>query len=405
MTAPGWARRRVVVVVGARLSGAVTAHALAPWSGDVLLVERTVPGRFWPQQVTWDRRDNLLWAGLGLLDTVLGCGAPRLRGHTRRTMDSGPDGAPDVVVECRYPDDDEYCYRMSIAREVLDPALAARAAQHGNVQLLRPARVVCPLLDGGRVRGVVVEHQGVRAEVPATLVVLADGRRSRLPGQVGAHAYDTVASPWSAMLAYHRGLPLPADHTWYTRRPGSMLIVTPTGPDQWCVAAALHADLIAGQGGHPVRVYHRTVAADPVAGPAVAAGTAMTPVGGATRLGMHRRPMAGPGWCLVGDSGLHLDPMSALGGHAALVTAQLLQARVADLGGVSADPTHYADLTTRRDALLRGDWEATRRIISSYQPAPEAVERARRLAGDPAALDADVRARMGLPARAPVVAR
>jgi flavin-dependent dehydrogenase len=381
-----------VVVVGARLAGAVTAHALAPYAERVLLVERRLPEAFWPQQVTWDRPDNLVWAALGLTGTVLGCGAPQLRGHTRRTLG--------VSVEYSYPTDDEHCYRMSVSREVLDPALAARAAQHPNVRVLRPARVTGAVQAGGRVTGVRLEHRGERAEVSATLVVFADGRRSRHADPIGAAPYDVVPSPWTALLSYHRDLPLPPDHTWYDRRPGSMLITTPTGPGQWCVAAALHADLIAAHGRSPVQLYHETVAADPVVGPAVAAGTAASRVGGAGRLRLHRRPMTGPGWCLVGDSGFHLDPMSALGTRAALTTARLLRDRVADLGRISADPRDYADLTARRDAALGPAWDATRRIIAVYQPGPEALERARRLAVDDAAREEQLRAQFGLPARA-----
>lgn len=378
-----------VVVVGGRLAGAVTAHALAPYAGRVLLVDRSTPTSFWPQQVTWDRSGNLLWEDLGLTDTVLSCGAPKLRGHTRRTLD--------VSVDYDYPDDDEHCYRMSVSREVLDPALAARAAQAENVRLLQPARVTGPVLDHGRVTGVRLLHHGVQSEVSATLVVFADGRVSANAEVIGAHCYQSVPSPWTALLSYYRGLPLPADRTWFSRQPGSMLIVTPTGPDQWCVATALHRDLIARHGLHPALVYRKVVTADPVIGPAVAKGEVSSRVGGAGRLRMYRRPMSGPGWCLVGDSGFHLDPMSALGAYAVLSTARLLRDRVADLGRVSGSAHHYADLTDLRDAALAREWDFTQQVIGVYRPGPEAVERARRLAQDPAAAQALLRTQMGLP--------
>jgi hypothetical protein len=40
------------------------------------VVDASRPTALWPQQSTWDREGNLAWAELGLLETVLACGAP-----------------------------------------------------------------------------------------------------------------------------------------------------------------------------------------------------------------------------------------------------------------------------------------------------------------------------------------
>ncbi len=377
-----------LVVVGARIAGALTAHALAPYARSVLMLDRSGPGAYWPQQLSWDRPDNLIWHELGLTDTVLACGAPRLRGHTRRTMD--------VTVGYRYPADDEHCYRMSVPREVLDPALAAQAASSPNVTLLRRAKVTEVIRDSGRVAGVRYRHQGTQHEARCDLVVFADGRTSRGADRVGAVPYATVPSPWTGLLSYYRDLPLPDDQIHYSRQPGSMLIVTPCGPSLWCVAAGLHQALVAQRGEHPALTYARTARADPVAGPALAAGHRTSPIGGAGKLRMHRRPMAGPGWCLVGDAGYHLDPMSALGARAVLVTVRLLRDRVAGIGKITASPDAYRGLTEQRDALLAAEWDFTQRIVHNYAPTADGIERARRLAADPASVEAELRARMGL---------
>ncbi|HEY6795966.1 MAG TPA: FAD-dependent monooxygenase [Kineosporiaceae bacterium] len=390
--APDWAGDWDVVVVGGRLAGVLTAHALAPYAPRLLLLERRRPGVRWPAAVTWDRPGNLLWAGLGLTDTVLGCGAPKVRGHVRRTLG--------LTVRCDYPEDDEHCYRMGASREVLDAALAARAASHPNVRLLQPATAAGVLTDGGRVTGVRVVHDGVQADVRASLVVFADGRASRHVDAVGAAAHTVVRSAWTTWVASFRDLSLPADRIWYTRLPGSLLVTTPTGPGEWCVAAALHGDLVRARGGHPVRRYREVAAADPLVGPEL--GAALTEgrgggrVVGAVAVPMHVRPMTGPGWCLVGDSGVHLDPMTGRGAHAVLTTVTLLRDRVRDLGGISASAADYAGLGPRRDALLRHDWNRARRAIAAYQPGPTSMERALRLAADEEALRAHVRARMGL---------
>jgi flavin-dependent dehydrogenase len=264
------------------------------------------------------------------------------------------------------------------------------------------------LRENGQVTGVRFRHRDASQEVRSGLVVFADGRTSRNASRVGALPYRTVPSPWTGLLSYYRDLPLPADRIHYSRQPGSMLIVTPCGPALWCVATGLHSDLIASRGEHPRQTYARVTGTDTVLGPALAAGHRVTPIGGAGRLRMHRRPMAGPGWCLVGDAGYHLDPMSALGARAVLTTVRLLRDRVADLGTVAAPPGGYRGLTGRRDALLAGEWAFTERILPSYAPSAEAIERARWLAAEPAAAAADLRERMGLgpvPARAAVAAR
>lgn len=377
-----------LVVVGARLSGALTAHALAPQARSVLLVDRSGPQSFWPQQVTWDRQGVLAWQDLGLLDTVLACGAPKLRGHVRRTLDA--------EVEYPYPADDEHCYRMSVPREVLDPALAARAAEHPATTLVRPATATA-LLEQGRVTGVRVSHQGRSQDVTADLVVFADGRLSRNVARIGAGTYAELTSPWTALLGYFADLPLPADRVFYARQPGSMLIVTPCGPALWCVAVAMHARLLAAHGVQPKQLYARVVEADPRIGPAVAAGRQVTPIGGAGGLRMLRRPMTGPGWVLVGDSGYHLDPMSALGTHAVLTTVRLLRDRVRALGRISPHPADYDGLTRRRDDELSGAWTLTEQIISSYAPRPQSLRQARLLATDPAAVQNLLRTQMGLP--------
>jgi 2-polyprenyl-6-methoxyphenol hydroxylase-like FAD-dependent oxidoreductase len=342
-----------VVVVGGRIAGASTAWALAPYAERILVVDASRPTTFWPQQSTWDREGNLAWAELGLLETVLACGAPRTYGDTQRV---GAD-----VVERIYPREDAYSFRMSVPREVLDPALLAGARGRGDVTVLRPARVRDVTVTAGRVRGVTVRYRGVDSQLTCDLLVLADGRLSRTVARVGATAYGVLESPWFALLAYYENLPLPADRSYFSLQDRSVIICTPCGDRQWCISLDVHQSLIDASGRHPAHMFTRMVREDPHLGPAVAAGRRSTSIGGAGRLRMWRRPMSGPGWCLVGDVGYHLDPVTAQGTRAALVTARILRDRIADAGRVSgADLT---GLTGQRDAALDADWEYTEQIV------------------------------------------
>jgi 2-polyprenyl-6-methoxyphenol hydroxylase-like FAD-dependent oxidoreductase len=335
-----------VVVVGGRIAGATTAWALAPYAENVLVVDASQPTSFWPQQATWDRQGNLLWADLGLLDVVLACGAPRTYGHTLRVDDD--------VAEHDYPQQDEYSYRMTVPREVLDPALLRAAGSRGNVTVLRPARVTDITSLSGRVRGVTVRHDGVDQTVSCDLLVLADGRLSRNADRLGAEPYRVVPSPWVALLAYFADLPLRSDRGYFSSQPGSLAISTPCGPRQWCVSTDMHQRLIDESGGHPARLFTRIIADDPHIGPAVAAGRQLSRLGGAGKLRMQRRPMSGPGWCLVGDAGYHLDPVTARGTKSALVAARIVRDRIAEIGGI--DGTLLDGLTEQRDTALEDDW-------------------------------------------------
>jgi 2-polyprenyl-6-methoxyphenol hydroxylase-like FAD-dependent oxidoreductase len=354
-----------VVVAGGRIAGATTAWALAPYAQEILVVDASRATSFWPQQATWDRSGNLLWADLGLLDAVLDCGAPRTRGHSFRA-----DGE---VTEHDYPQDDELSFRMTMPREVLDPALLRAAQDRGNVTVARPARVRDVIGRDGRISGVVVRHDGEDHVLSCDLMVLADGRLSRNADRVGAVPYRVVPSPWVAMLAYYADLPLPADRGYFSLADDSVAICTPCGERQWCLSTDMHQAMIDASGRHPALEFEQIIAEDPLLGPAVLTGRRVTSIGGAGKLRMVRRPMSGPGWCLVGDAGYHLDPVTARGTRAALITARLLRDHVATAGGtdrLAGEAAALDGLTELRDAALEADWAEAEQICA---PVPAAT--------------------------------
>jgi 2-polyprenyl-6-methoxyphenol hydroxylase-like FAD-dependent oxidoreductase len=341
-----------VVVAGGRIAGAVTAWALAPFAERILVVDASRATSFWPQQATWDRSGNLLWAELGLLDTVLACGAPPTFGHAFR---SGGD-----VTEHDYPQDDAYSFRMTMPREVLDPVLLRAAGSRDNITVARPARLRDVALAHGRAGQVTIRHLGRDHTVGCDLLVLADGRLSRNADRVGALPYQVVPSPWVAMLAYFADLPLPPDRGYFSLQDNSVAIATPCGKRQWCISTDMHQAMIDASGRHPAAEFDRILREDPHLGPAVAAGRRVTPVGGAGKLRMLRRPMSGRGWCLVGDAGYHLDPVTARGTLAALTSARLLRDRVAEAGRIEA--AVLDGLTEQRDAALAAEWAEAAQI-------------------------------------------
>lgn len=381
------ARGRNVIVVGARISGAATAWALAPHTESVLMLERSERDVFWPQQAAWDRSGALLWEDLGLLDTVLGCGAPRLTGHVLRSGDAEATYA--------YPQDDEHCYRMTVARERLDPALVRAALSRPNVTLVRGAKVVGTLSEAGRVIGVEYRHRGRILRAHTDLVVLADGRMSRTAENLGTPVYQKHPSPWLSLLYYSRDLGLHPGRGYHSRQPGTMVVVLPCAPDAWCVAGSVHQRFVESNGLSPVNAFRHVVENDPLVGHAVRSAGRISPIGGAGKLRLQRRPMAGPGWCLVGDSGYYLDPLTALGTKAALTSVRLLRDRVADTGDLRS-PTLHAGLTEQRDAELEAGWQRTAGAVDAYDIPSTQLARTRQHATDTNAASAAMRAQMGL---------
>jgi flavin-dependent dehydrogenase len=213
-----------------------------------------------------------------------------------------------------------------------------------------------------------VRFGGADHAVSYDLLVLADGRLSRNAADLGAEPYRVVPSPWVAMLAYYADLPLAPDRGYYRVLDHSVTIATPCGDRRWCVSTDTHQAAIDAAGQHPARAYERLIAEDPRLGPAIAAGRRVSPIGGAGKLRMMRRPMSGPGWCLVGDAGFYLDPVTARGTRAALTTARLLRDHVARAGDVGVAAARGLDgLTEQRDAALEEDWAEAEQICA---PAP-----------------------------------
>jgi 2-polyprenyl-6-methoxyphenol hydroxylase-like FAD-dependent oxidoreductase len=350
-----------VVIAGGRIAGATAAWALAPYAGQILVVDASGPASFWPQQSSWDRTGNLIWDDLGLLERVLSCGAPPTFGHSTR------DGGE--VTERDYPQEDSHSFRMTVPREILDQVLLDAAGQAAAVTIARPGRVreILPAAGlTGRQQLVVIRHAGQDQVVSCDLLVLADGRLSRNADRLAATPYLTVPSPWVAMLAYYADLPLPADRGYFAISDDSVTIATPSGPGQWCISTDTHQAAIAASGQHPAREFERRIAADPHLGPAIAAGRRMSPIGGAGKLKMSRRPMSGPGWCLVGDAGYFLDPVTARGTLAALTTVQLLRDQVAEAGdiGRAVASGRWDRLTEQRDAALASLWTESEQICA-----------------------------------------
>jgi geranylgeranyl reductase family protein len=168
-----------VLVVGGGPAGAACAYWLADAGYDVVLVEK----KQYPREKTCG--DGLTPRSVKQLED-LGLG-PELAGHHRfeglRSMAFGR------TVELRWPKHPEFPpYGYVITRKDLDALVAERAEKAGAV-VLDGTAAVAPIVEGGLVRGAVVQGKGVgapeSAELRARYTVVADGANSRFGRALG----------------------------------------------------------------------------------------------------------------------------------------------------------------------------------------------------------------------------
>ncbi|EYD76162.1 monooxygenase, FAD-binding protein [Rubellimicrobium mesophilum DSM 19309] len=188
-----------VAIVGARCAGSALALRLAREGAKVLLIDRasfpsdTMSGHFiQPAGVSCLRR-------MGLPEELQALGSPPLE---RMTVDFGPvvlSGSPAPM-----PDGTATGYAPRRFR--FDPMLADAAVAAGAV-LRECTSFVEPLMEAGRVTGIrTTTPAGAVDDVPARVVVGADGKRSRVARAVGAESYKAHEATTCTYYTYWEGM-------------------------------------------------------------------------------------------------------------------------------------------------------------------------------------------------------
>ncbi|GIF70907.1 NAD(P)/FAD-dependent oxidoreductase [Asanoa siamensis] len=323
-----------VIVVGTRAAGAATAMLLARAGLRVLAVDRA---RFPSDTLSTHQVQVPGIARLGrwgVLDRIAAVtpAVPRVR------LDVGA-----AVLDGRYPAVDGVDALYGPRRTLLDATLVdgARAAgaevREGFAvdELTRDAE--------GRVTGIQGRNRGEgRGRGPSTvpitatarLVIGADGKRSTIAEAVGAGAYHVRPPATFACYTYWSGVDLPVGSIYV--RPGLTVPAFPT--NDGLVMVAVFA---------PLAEFDR-FRADPAAG-YLAALDRCGDLGERVRSGVRAEPYRlapdvpnlfraahGPGWALVGDAGIVMDPVAGQGISNAFRDAESLAAAVArgmDAGG------------------------------------------------------------------------
>lgn len=302
-----------VAVVGARCAGAALGVFLARAGARVLMIDRSpLPS----DQVL--STHNVHPPGMDILGE-LGVGdAVRAEAPATSTLRLRKDQA---WVDISFADGRAgYCPR----RMRLD-GLLQDAAIRAGVELRDRTCATGVLVERRRATGICVERHGEAENIPAGLVIGADGRHSFVARAMAAQEYLAYEAPrgicwgyWDAPRAWH-DLPF----GMYIAHIGEAIrFVFQTDHDQ-LVIGSLPGRPVADAWHHDrTATLRRDLAEDPVIGPLLADAAPPGETRAAFRERYFFRRAAGPGWALVGDAGHHKDFVIGDG-----ITEALLQAR------------------------------------------------------------------------------
>jgi len=366
------------IVVGARCAGAATALLLSRKGYRVLLVDRAS----FPSDMVMST--HLIWQSgaarlekWGLLDRIRASNCP---GMTDIFLDLGEfelRGAPKPAGDVDAA--------FSPRRFVLDPILIEAAVAAGAE--LREEFTFEGLLraEDGAVNGIHGrEPGGTSVREQARIVIGADGRHSRVARDAGAPVEREHDKLQGTYFSYFDNVPLRGIE--FTSRPGRMVYAWSTNDAQSLVGISwqaadyqtLSGDVDAFFGSELEKL------APDLAG-RVSAGKRDVDWHGGSIRGFARRPF-GPGWALVGDAGLTMDPITAEGISNAFRDAELLSDAVDEgLSGRAALDEALAGFAAARDEASLPLFDYTAQMAALAEPPPEMIQLFEGLRGNPEA--------------------
>lgn len=335
-----------VIVVGGRCAGSAVALLLARKGYRTLVVDRaTFPSDTISGHAVLHRGAACLrrW---GLLDKVIASNAPPI---TKVASDFG-----DFTLRGEVPIVDDAPAAIGPRRTVLDTILAEAAAEAGAE--LRQGFVMTDLMrEDGRVVG--IRGQGGKlVSERASIVIGADGKRSKVAQLVEAPAYHEVPSLTCWYMSYWSDYPCDALEIYW--RHHRMVITMPTNDGLVLQAVAWpHAEFHDFRRNIEQNYVDTLMMMPDIAERLPGARRVEQFYAMADVPGFFRRPY-GPGWALVGDAGHHKDPVPAHGISDAFCDAELL-ADAIDKGFGGRMDEALAEYEQLRNARALPDYEVT----------------------------------------------
>ncbi len=333
-----------VLIAGGGIAGSALAIGLARRGFSVEVFERA---RF-PREKPCG--EGLMPAGVAALERLgvtIGCDGAEFLGIRYRYGDR--------VAEGRFPCGAGMPHAgRGIRRRDLDRTLAQRAATAPGVAFHTGVRVDGPLLERGRVAGLVVEGEPRRAK----LVVAADGAQSRLRHALGLD--KPLRRKRVGMRAHFRLAPGQPATPWvevFLGR-GYELYVTPLPRGELLVATLAEAHVLHGR---VEDLYHRWRQAQHALATRLEGAEQVSELIATSPLSARARRRILPSFVLLGDAAGFADPITGGGMTQALVTAELLAQHMAR--AFDAKDAWLAAFDREREAWLRDYRRLTAMIL------------------------------------------
>ena len=313
-----------VVIVGARVAGSVLAGLLGDSRLRVLLVDKarfpssTISTHFFRGRAMLDVANRL-----GILPEVMSHGSPPLV-YTYDYKRNAAEPSPNIYEE----NFGTIGHNLSMRREVFDEILVRRASRNANVTLMENTVATGLIEEDGHVCGVSLASDGAELEARCRLLVGADGVNSRIAQWV--KAADEIHEPGyrGIFYCYVRGFQGPLgvlDGMEFSQWGDEAAYVFPSDHGVTCLALTLNLEQYGWmRKGAKKRFWQRMKDYACFEGRLSGLKIVGPPILGCGPVPNYMRVPNGPGWALVGDAGMHIDPWAGLGMDNASTHASVL---------------------------------------------------------------------------------
>jgi len=199
----------------------------------------------------------------------------------------------------------------------LDGILFAAASATPGVSARTGAKVDAPIVENGRVTGIIVDGEQRRGD----LVIVADGLNSPIRKTLGLDL--PLRRKRFGLRMHYRVKPGCEQPPWVDvfPRSGYELYVTPLPDREVLVAALVESDALKGAASSE---FARWVNAEPELSERLRDAEQISPLAGCSPLGARAKTGVVPGAVLLGDAAGFVDPITGSGMAQALATAELL---------------------------------------------------------------------------------
>ncbi|HEY1369434.1 MAG TPA: NAD(P)/FAD-dependent oxidoreductase [Gaiellaceae bacterium] len=338
-----------VIVVGARVAGSATAMLLARQGLDVLVVDRAS----FPSDTLSTHQIQVpgvaRLARWGLLERLLAGGTPPTRHVSFDACVARLEGC--------FPEFEGVDAMLSPRRTLLD-AVLVDAARDAGAEVREGFPVEEVLIEDGRVTG--IRGRGIEERAP--LVIGADGKHSLVAKAVGAPAYNEKPALSIAYYTYWEGVEVEGGEM--VQRPRRAVGVWPTNDGLVLTYVACPHDEFHAFKADVEGNFLATLDLCGDVGERFRAGRRADRFYGTADLPNRFRRPYGPGWALVGDAGLVMDPITGRGIGDAFRDAELL-------AGAIVRGDDLALYEQRRNEAALPDYELATRLASFEPQKPE----------------------------------